>query len=170
MMVWINNHRHPLLDQFFTAVTWAGSLAALLPLSMLVLGFLLYRGKAADAWLLGVGFGGAVLLAHLLKMVFGRPRPSLAPVLVPMPTDFSFPSAHMAQVTAFCLCLLIIFCRNQPGAIGVLFVILAAMLVGSVGYSRLYLQVHFVSDVAAGFLFSAVWVTAAAFVIARLYR
>jgi len=89
MMVWINNHRHPLFDHFFEAVTWAGSLAALLPLPMLVLGFLLYRGKAADAWMLGVGFGGAVLLTHLLKMVFGRPRPSLSPVLVSMPTDFS---------------------------------------------------------------------------------
>jgi hypothetical protein len=97
MMVWINNHRHPLLDQFFTAVTWAGSLAALLPLSMLVLGFLLYRGKTADAWLLVVVFGGAVLLAHLLKMVFGRPRPSLSPVLVPMPTDFSLRETSFSE-------------------------------------------------------------------------
>jgi diacylglycerol kinase (ATP) len=45
----------------------------------------------------GWGFGGAVLLAHLLKMLFGRPRTSLSPVLVPMPTDFSLYETNFSE-------------------------------------------------------------------------
>jgi hypothetical protein len=55
------------------------------------------KGKGPMPGCLGVGFGGAVLLAHLLKMVFGRPRPSLSPVLVPMPTDFSLRETSFSE-------------------------------------------------------------------------
>ena len=94
-------YRTPGLDQFFVVVTWAGSLFVLLPLTGVLLGYLVQRGKQGDAWLLGVGFGGAVLIAHLLKVIVGRPRPDLLPPLVPMPVGLSFPSAHTAQITAF---------------------------------------------------------------------
>jgi undecaprenyl-diphosphatase len=158
VLVWMNNHRSHFLDQFFVTVTWAGSLAVLLPVSMTLLGWLVYHGKRSEAWLLGLGFGGAALITYIAKIAFGRPRPDLFPALTQMPADFSFPSAHTAQITAFCLCLLIIVYRGHSEALVWSIGIIGMVLIGIVGYSRLYLQVHYLSDVIAGILFSLVWV------------
>jgi undecaprenyl-diphosphatase len=71
-----------------------------------------------------------------------------------MPEDWSFPSAHAAQATAFALAWLLRPGRS-PGRIEVS--VLAAV-VALVAVSRPYLQVHFPSDVIAGVLLAAVWV------------
>ena len=157
VLVWMNNQRNHFLDQFFVTVTWVGSLAILLPVSIALLAWLVYHNKRAEAWLLGLGFGGAALITHIAKIAFGRPRPDLFPALTQMPADFSFPSAHTAQITAFCLCLMIIVYRGHSMALSGSIGIIGIVLVGIVGYSRLYLQVHYLSDVIAGFLFSLVW-------------
>lgn len=161
-------HRTPLLDQFFIAITWAGSLAVLLPLVVGLMLLLLFRGRQEEAWLLGVGFGGAVAAAHLLKVLVGRPRPDLLPALVPMPMDLSFPSAHTAQITAVCLCLLMIACRSGTPLLCWSAGLGGIVLVACVGYSRIYLQVHYPSDVIAGFLMSVVWVLMGRILLARL--
>lgn len=54
---------------------------------------------------------GASALGHLLKLIVERPRPDLFPPLIPMPQDWSFPSAHAVQATAFALAWLL-----RPGA------------------------------------------------------
>ena len=161
-------YRTPLLDQFFVAITWAGSLFVLLPLVGGLLGYLLQRGRQGDAWLLGVGFGGAVLIAHLLKVIVGRPRPDLLPPLVPMPVGLSFPSAHTAQITAFCLCLLLIACRSGAPLSCWLTSLAGGGLIVAVGYSRVYLQVHYLSDVLAGVFIAVVWVVGLKLFLIRL--
>jgi undecaprenyl-diphosphatase len=161
-------YRNPFLDQFFILLTWAGSLYVLLPLAMMLGVFLLFRGRSGDAWLLGAGFGGAVLMAHVLKRIIGRPRPDLAPALVPMPLDLSFPSAHTTQITAFCVCLLIIACRGPNLVPCWAAALTGVFLVGVVGYSRVYLQVHYPSDVVAGFLLALVWVAGLKVLLNRL--
>lgn len=157
-------------DHFFVTLTRVGSLWVLLPFWLGWIGVLIYRGQSQDAWLLGVGFGGAVLLVRQLKLLVGRPRPDLLPRLVPMPLDLSFPSAHTAQIAAFCLCLLIMLCRHESGILCWLMGLAGMLLVGGVGLSRLYLQVHYLSDVLAGLFLSMAWVLGAALLIVRIYR
>ena len=154
----MNAQRHPSLDGFLTAVTWAGSLYVLLPLSMAISAFLLFRKRRQDAKLLGLGFGGAALAANWIKWLVERPRPDLFPPLVPMPPDFSFPSGHTAQITAFVCCLAIIGGRHRAAPFGSVAKALAVSIAGLVGISRLYLQMHFLSDVLAGALLSLLWV------------
>ena len=168
-MAWIDNYRNPLFDQFFVAVTWAGSLYLLLPLSISLVGYLFHRGKKEEVWLLVLGFGGVVLISHVLKLVISRPRPDVLPALIPMPADFSFPSAHTAQATAFFLCVFIVVCRTYASALCWLTGIIGIILTISVGYSRIYLQVHYISDVVAGLLFSALWVMSLKFLLSRVY-
>lgn len=152
--VWMNSHRDPFLDHFYMTVTWAGSLAVLLPLWGTLLGWLIYRGKSGDAWLLAMGFGGAVFITRLVKPIIGRPRPNMFEPPIQMPSDFSFPSAHTAQITAFGLCLMIIAYRSHASALFWLVCMTAVSLIVVVGYSRLYLKVHHFSDAPmARFLF-----------------
>lgn len=150
-------HRSETLDVFFRGVTWLGSLYVLAPITILMSAFLLYRQKRWEALLLIIGFGGAVLLAHLAKMLLNRPRPDLITPLVALPADSSFPSAHTTQIVAFTLCMVLIIRKAMPewqfSA-----ALIAFMLVIAVAVSRIYLQVHFPSDVLGGIALSILWV------------
>lgn len=145
----------PFADQFFITVTWLGSLALLLPATVALV-YLLHRNhKNREALLLGIGMGLTILIVHALKLLIKRPRPDIAPLLIPMPASWSFPSAHAAQAAAFFLSLAWIAGRllPKPAAQGSIAACLLAAL--TIGYSRVYLQVHHPADVLAGFLVGA---------------
>lgn len=158
--------RHPWLDGFFRTVTWLGSLYVLAPAGMVIAGALAYATRsAAAACLVPVALGGAALLAHVGKWLVGRPRPDLHASLIPLPAEPAYPSGHAMQVTAFGLALLLA-CRPRraprrrrtiPWASATALLVLVVLLVLA---ARLYLQVHFPSDVAFGALAAACWVQA----------
>lgn len=131
------------LDIFFEGITWLGSLAVLAPACVFLAWRIRHRPAAASRFVLSLL--GASLLAWGAKLLVARPRPDLFP-FAPIPGDLSFPSGHAMQVTGFALGWLL-FARERQGwmdAAG------AAALVVAVAASRLYLQVHFPTDVAAG--------------------
>jgi membrane-associated phospholipid phosphatase len=139
------------LDSLFLALTWLGSLALLLPLALLV--WWRRRGDRSAAFV-ALALIGASALGHLGKLIAARPRPDLFPPLIDMPADWSFPSAHAAQATAFALAWLL-----RPGAApGRIEIVVLFSAVAAVFASRLYLQVHFPSDVVAGALLATLWV------------
>ena len=139
------------LDSLFVVVTWFGSLALLLPLALLV--WWRWRGARSAAFV-ALALVGASALGHLAKLIAARPRPDLFPPLITMPEDWSFPSAHAVQVTAFTLAWLL-RPGTSPGRMEIVVLVAAAVLVCT---SRLYLQVHFPSDVLAGALLATLWV------------
>jgi len=154
LLVWMNEWRHPVLSAGMGIVTWLGSLFVLLPLALLI-GWRAEGGAPFRHRLfLPSAVLGAAAIAHSLKWAIDRGRPDLFPSLVTMPTDASFPSAHALQVTAFVAAWLVAtggWRRFGPLAAG-------AMLVVAVGFSRVYLQVHFPSDVLFGILAGLLWV------------
>jgi undecaprenyl-diphosphatase len=143
--------RVPWLDSLFLALTWLGSLAVLLPLALL---FWWSRRGERSAAFVALALIGASALGHLAKLILARPRPDLFPPLIAMPEDWSFPSAHAAQVTAFALAWLL-RPGASPGRIEIAILLAAAAVVFT---SRLYLQVHFPSDVLAGAMLASLWV------------
>ena len=154
LLIWLSDWLHPALVASMSAVTWLGSLAVLLPVSI-ILGWFWGRGgnwlQRAD---LPVAVLGAAAMAYLLKWAFDRERPDLVPSLIALPADSSFPSAHSFQVTAFVAAWLL--WRGgwrKPVHLGA-----GLLLVSLVGLSRMYLQVHFPSDVFFGILGGLLWV------------
>jgi undecaprenyl-diphosphatase len=149
-------HQTGVLDYFFLLVTSAGSGFLLFPLSIFILRILLRHYHYLEAVLLSVGFSGVSLINHGLKSLLIRDRPILFSPLQEY-AGFSFPSGHTAQITAFALCLFLIIRRIQPRWQW-LAAILLSMLVMCVATSRLYLQVHYPSDILGGCLVALVWV------------
>jgi membrane-associated phospholipid phosphatase len=145
------------LDRFFALITWAGSLFILAPVTALICGFLVKNGRTAEAWLLGLSLAGIALFSRLAKLWFARSRPDLFPVIGDVPLDASYPSAHTAQIVAFAVAVWWIL---KPEKLGFTYYSLTgiALLVASlVALSRVYLQVHFPSDVAGGALLGLLW-------------
>ncbi len=147
------------LDRLMPAVTWFGSLVLLLPLTGWVAWRLFRDGRRRAAGFVTLALLGASALGHLVKLGVARPRPDLF-AWVAMPESWSYPSSHAMQVTAVALALILVVGRRLWIA-PLLFVVLL------VGASRVYLQVHFPSDVIAGTLAAALWVGGLHALIAR---
>ena len=145
--------RSEALDQLMVAVTWLGSIWVLLPAALLAALVLLYRHQRTHALFLTLGLLGASLLSHLTKLAVMRPRPDLFPLLTALPADWSYPSAHTMQATAVGVMVVLLAGRYRLPWASV-----ATLLVLLVGTSRVYLQVHFPSDVIIGMLTAALWV------------
>ena len=146
------------LNRFFALITWAGSLFILAPVTGLIWGFLVRNGRAAEGWLLVLSLAGVALFSRLAKLWFARPRPDLFPVIGDIPLDASYPSAHTAQIVAFAVALWWIL---KPEKLGLSYYSLtgtALLLSSLVALSRIYLQVHFPSDVVGGALLGLLWV------------
>ena len=134
------------LDIFFATITWIGSLWVLLPLAVLMAWRESGRSSLPASIFVPLSLLFATGLAHIAKIIVERPRPDLFPATVSLPADWSFPSAHAMQVTAFFLAMVL-----QPKTRCLLAkVVGAALIVLLVGVSRVYLQVHFPTDVIFG--------------------
>lgn len=159
MLGFLATEHRPLLDGFFQVLTWAGSLVVLIPVMAGVIFGLAQFGHRVEAWLLGVSLFGASLITHLAKLVFARPRPAPFDPIVATPSDYSFPSGHSAQISAFVVALLIVQTRIARDArIGLVWFWLAGFaLIATVGLSRIYLQVHYVTDVLVGIFVGGLW-------------
>lgn len=142
------------LGRDFTAL---GGVGILVFITLLVLGYLLLSRYFQAALFTLASVSGGMLASTLLKMIFERPRPDLVPHGSIVYTA-SFPSGHsmMAAVTYLTLAALLI--RIQPRLRLKAYLLLAAMLVTLlVGISRVYLGVHWPTDVLAGWTAGAVW-------------
>ena len=157
----LNALQRPWLDAILTAATWLGSIIVLLPAALALAWRYRRRGQPDAALLLPIAVGGAWLLARAGKLLVLRPRPDLYPALIAMPADLSFPSAHTLQITAFAFAW-VLAAGSRTGWAGVT---AAALIILVVAFSRLYLQVHFPSDVVIGMIAGAAWVVGLRFAL-----
>jgi membrane-associated phospholipid phosphatase len=148
----------PSATRLFRTMTDLGSGWLLTPATILcAFGFLL-RKRIRGAILLSVTMLGVAVLDHGLKLAFARARPE--PFFgVPVPPSYSFPSGH--ALGAFCFygalaALLAVRVRSLP--LRVVIWTAAALVILAVGFSRVYLGVHYATDVVAGFGVGFVWV------------
>jgi len=142
----------------FAQVTQLGDVSTLTVLCVAVVRLLLWAKQhtLALAWLLAVAGNGA--LTHVLKDVFERVRPVHEHGLL-VGEGWSFPSGHSsgAVVAYGMLAYVVIRSVSAPWRLPVL--LLAATLAFTTGFSRVFLQVHYASDVLAGFASGLLWLT-----------
>jgi undecaprenyl-diphosphatase len=147
--------RTPGADAFFLTLTWLGSGWLLAPAALLIALYLAARRHRAAAVALGLGYFGAALTTWLLKSAIARERPP-APLVEIAAWDWSFPSSHATQAAAFALGMWLLTGRFRPRWRTAAGVVLAGLVL-LVAASRLHLQAHWPSDVAAGLLVAILW-------------
>lgn len=152
-VAWAAAHRSAGLTTAMTVLTDLGSLYTLGPLALLAAGWLAFRRRFAGAAATLVATVGAVVLMNLAKAAVARSRPTLDPLLEP--GSPSFPSGHATQSAAVLLVLAVVLTRRRPTRTAALAVAVALTL--AVGLTRVYLGVHYPSDVVAGWLLGALW-------------
>jgi membrane-associated phospholipid phosphatase len=161
-----HSHASPGLDRIVVAITHLGGWAVLLPATALAVGLAAWRRSYRTAVFLALAVGGATLVNLLAKGLFQRARPALWESVAPE-TTWSFPSGHSMGSMAFALavCLLAWSTRMRWPGVGLL-----VLLPTLVGASRVYLGVHYPSDVLAGWLASTAWVSGVALFVLRPRR
>ena len=161
---WLHSHASPFLDSFFLVFTNIGGVVGIVTITILLSALLVYKKQRRNSLLLLIGVGGAAVANLILKGLFQRDRPSLFDPSV-VETGFSFPSGHAMASSALILCVIIIFWNTRWRWLAIS---LGVFVVFAIGVSRLYLGVHYPSDVIAGWCVSTAWVTLVFFTLKKL--
>ncbi len=148
------------LESVARDVTALGGTAVLGLIVAVAAGFLLLAGRHGTALFLMAATGGGALVSTGLKLAFGRPRPDLVPHATETATA-SFPSGHAMVSAVVYLTLAALVARLVRADRLKLYLVFAAVLLTVlIGVSRVYLGVHWPSDVLAGWAAGAAWALA----------
>ena len=140
-------------------VTALGGAAVLTLITIAVLGFLWLRRMYGAMWLVVGATLGGLIVSTVLKQWFERPRPAIVPHLEPTYTS-SFPSGHsLLSATVFLTLGALLGRFVQAFRLKAYFLIVALTLTFLVGISRVYLGVHWPTDVLAGWCAGLAWAT-----------
>jgi membrane-associated phospholipid phosphatase len=159
---WAVDHRASWLTTVARALSTIGSQKLLLPLVAVVAIALIVRGARTPAGLLVVIWVGAIELYSVAKNVVDRPRPPMH-LWLTSASSAAFPSGHATQSLSTFAALALVSAVVAPIARRPALA-LAAVVAAGVGWSRVYLGVHWATDVLAGWLAAACWVA----LVARL--
>lgn len=144
-------------EEMMRDMTALGSTLLLSLVSLMSLVYLFIQQNKRLAWLIVVAISSGMLCSYLLKYGFARPRPELVPHGSYVYTS-SFPSGHSMLSALVYFTLAGLFARLQPSAkVKIYWYLSAMLLVLMVGISRLYLGVHWPSDVVAGWSAGVLW-------------
>ncbi|MDQ3777251.1 MAG: phosphatase PAP2 family protein [Actinomycetota bacterium] len=159
LATWLHERATPGWTEFFETVTTLGNVPVLINVALVAALVLAWRRELDELRLLLLAVIGAEVLTVGLKLGFQRERPFFADPLA-TESSYSFPSGHASVSLALYGTLALILVRHARAlAVRISILAAAAILTGLIGFSRLYLGVHFLSDVIAGFSLAIAWIT-----------
>ena len=161
---------NPATTRFIQFITFFGNHMFLIPANLLLVVYFLFIKK--HRWYsikVPVVAIGGVSLMFLLKQIFNRPRP-LIPLLEPV-RGLSFPSGHAMMSMSFYGLLIFLTWENVKNKAWRWTITIALFLfILLIGFSRIYLRLHYFSDVIAGFAVGIIWLTLSIWTVRRIER
>lgn len=156
---WLVDHRTPGLDTAAVVVTDLGSPVATIALALLVAALLAWRARSLRPAVILIGtVGAAAATSTVLKVLIARERPPAALRLV-TETDYSFPSGHVTGTAALLGITAVVLTVGRSRSVRAAAAVIVVAAVSVVALTRLYLGVHWLTDVIAGALLAATFVT-----------
>ena len=163
--LFVERLRSDALTPFMEAFTSLASVVVLAVLAAVIAA--LAPGKA-PGWCVAVNLVCVVLLNTVLKVIVQRPRPDGFRLI--SETGYSFPSGHsMVSMAFFGLLIWMVWRYHRKDAMRVVWCVVFGVVIAMVGISRIYLGVHYASDVLAGFCVSLVWLIFYTRIVAPLF-
>jgi undecaprenyl-diphosphatase len=157
VLQWVANHRSPALEPVVLEITFLGTGTVVMMIVAVSALFLWLTTHRYSAILLIIATFGGILLNNLLKMGFGRPRPQLFDWGTHVVSS-SFPSGHAMSAAVVYGTVAYLAARLQKRHWHrVVTMLCAVVLIALIGFSRLYLGVHYPSDVIAGVIIGLAW-------------
>lgn len=160
----------PAMTTAMRGISFLGSTLFLFPATVAIVIWFALRKWGREAKLFAITMGGASLLNVSLKLAFKRPRPVPFFDLFP-PESYSFPSGHALTSACFFGALAaILTARITSRRNRIVVWIVATLMFLLIGFSRIYLGVHYTTDVIAGFAAALIWILVVRFVEMQLRR
>ena len=157
VMAAIATFRSPLMTELMELITAMGSLTITVFITIIMGGYLLAKRYYFDAGILIIALSGASILNWTLKLAFHRSRPLFSLITA---SGYSFPSGHaMVSLVFYGMLIYLLWIRYGRSRIACLISFFLALLILLIGISRIYLGVHYPSDVLAGFAAGGFWLT-----------
>ncbi|MCU7667612.1 phosphatase PAP2 family protein [Bacillus thuringiensis] len=159
VIAFIQGLESPVLTTIMKVFTTIGSTKTVTVICLIVM-FVLYKvlKQRSECLLFIAAILGSNVLFISLKMIFQRERPSLYRLIEE--TGYSFPSGHSTiAFTLYGTILFLLWRYIQVRWKRVVLMVLTAMMILVTGISRIYLGVHYPSDILAGFLIAGFWIT-----------
>ena len=154
---WLHGRATDPFTDVFRAITTLGNFATLVIVTVIAVTVFWRRRERTDAVFVLFAFLGAQVLSSAMKLGFRRERPFFPDPLA-TESSFSFPSGHALISLAVYGSIALVLARRLPRrGDRMLLYAAAGLLILAIGFSRLYLGVHFLSDVLAGFAAGAAW-------------
>jgi phosphatidylglycerophosphatase B len=154
---WFHAHANGFATDVLSVVTQLGGAHVLVPITLVAVLVLVLRRRVAHAVMMGAALVGSEALNMGLKAAFERPRPHFSDPLATA-SGFSFPSGHaMVSLTVYGALAFVIAASVRSRPARVLVCVAALGLVLAIGLSRVYLGVHYPSDVLAGYSAGLAW-------------
>lgn len=158
ILLTIRSWHSPLLDIAMLGITFIGDPLVLSIICLILGAWLLQRQQKSEATTLAIAATGAIGLNILLKQLFSRDRPALWDRIVDV-GQYSFPSGHaMVSMVIYGYIGYILATRYRRQQVGI--ISLTTLLITAIGFSRLYLGVHWPTDIIAGYAAGLVWLIA----------
>ncbi len=148
---------NPILNNAMIFITNIAGSSYLLLISVILIGILVYKKRWRDSFLFISALAGGLIFEFLIKFIMQRARPENALI---HSAGYSFPSGHAIRAIIFFSFLIYCFkdeIKNK--ALQALFIAGNIIMFILIGFSRIYLNVHWLSDVLAGFALGLFWLT-----------
>lgn len=147
--------RSPLLNKIMLAISYIGG-DLLIVVTILLIIILTLKRHVREAVLFGFILGMTVVINDILKKIIQRPRPDIDPLISLQ--DYSFPSGHaMDSFVFYATFSFLVFHFTRSKKLALISTILSTILIFLIGISRIYLGVHYPTDVIAGYLGGLFW-------------
>jgi membrane-associated phospholipid phosphatase len=154
-LLWLHQFANPQIDQLMLFITQIGDPTTVIIVAGVTLATLWWRHYRLEAMIFILDCLGGAILNTGLKLFFSKPRPQLWKQLI-VETSFSFPSGHAIGSIVLYGFVAYLLATFHPKYSPIIYT-LAAILIGIIGISRLYLGVHWLTDIIAGYGVGFLW-------------